>query len=64
MNINGNRIDPLSNVVYRDIDLIFYHSEEEKKKKKLPSTDIGINGYLIYLITLYPRNFYPLPIKI
>ena len=34
MNINGNRIDRLSNGIYRNIDLIFYHLEEEKKKKK------------------------------
>ena len=33
MNINGNRIDRLSNGIYRNIDLIFYHLEEEKKKK-------------------------------
>lgn len=51
-------------IEYRDTDLIFYHSEEGKKNKNLASTDIGINGYLIYLITLYPPNCYPLPIKI
>ena len=47
MNINGNRIDRLSNGIYRNIDLIFYHLEEEKqKKKKLSTIGIGINGCL------------------
>ena len=35
MNINGNRIDRLSNGIYRNIDLIFYHLEKEKKKNHL-----------------------------